>query len=196
MARSRSRLAAEIDFDRDGKQHGFIRLPYSVHRSAYGWIPIPIAAVGRGAGPRVLLMAGNHGDELEGQVALGKLIRELQPGEVRGHVIILPSANFPAAMAGYPIISVNGGYAHGLPVGISFMGTAFSEPTLIKLASGFEAVTRARRAPKFISSLPLPKGVSAFSAKALQRAQLTRHALERRIEMLPRTFRNRLRGVL
>ena len=41
MARSQSRLTAEIDFDRDGKQHGFIRLPYSVHRSAYGWIPIP-----------------------------------------------------------------------------------------------------------------------------------------------------------
>jgi hypothetical protein len=34
MARSQSRLAAEIDFDRNGKQHGFIRLPYSVHRSA------------------------------------------------------------------------------------------------------------------------------------------------------------------
>jgi hypothetical protein len=34
MARSQSRLTAEIDFDRDGKQHGFIRLPYSVHRSA------------------------------------------------------------------------------------------------------------------------------------------------------------------
>ena len=39
MARSQSRLAAEIDFERNGKQHGFIRLPYSVHRSAYGWIP-------------------------------------------------------------------------------------------------------------------------------------------------------------
>lgn len=104
MARSRTRLAAEIDFDRAGKQHGFLRLPYSVHRSAYGWIPIPIAGIGNtggnGAGPRVLLMAGNHGDELEGQVALGKLIRSLQPEEVRGHIIILPSANFPAAMAG------------------------------------------------------------------------------------------------
>jgi len=104
MARSQTRLTAEIDFDRDGKQHGFLRLPYSVHRSAYGWIPIPIAQIsntgGNGAGPRVLLMAGNHGDELEGQVALGRLIRSLDPAEVRGHIIILPSANFPAAMAG------------------------------------------------------------------------------------------------
>jgi uncharacterized protein len=78
MAHSRSRLTAEIDFDRDGKQHGFIRLPYSVHRSAYGWIPIPVACIKNGDGPRVLLMAGNHGDEYEGQVALGKLIRSLE----------------------------------------------------------------------------------------------------------------------
>src|SRR5207302_483256 len=45
-------------------------------------------------------MAGNHGDEYEGQVALGRLIRELDPAEVQGRIIILPSANFPAAMAG------------------------------------------------------------------------------------------------
>src|SRR5271154_5514443 len=100
MARSQSRLTAEIDFDRDGKQHGFIRLPYSVHRSAYGWIPIPVVCIKNGEGPRILLMAGNHGDEYEGQVALGKLIRSLDPAEVRGRIIILPSANFPAAMAG------------------------------------------------------------------------------------------------
>ena len=50
MARSRTRLAAEIDFDRAGKQHGFLRLPYSVHRSAYGWIPIPIAGIGNTGG--------------------------------------------------------------------------------------------------------------------------------------------------
>jgi uncharacterized protein len=100
MAHSRSRLTAEIDFDRDGKQHGFIRLPYSVHRSAYGWIPIPVACIKNGDGPRVLLMAGNHGDEYEGQVALGKLIRSLEAEKVHGRIIILPSANFPAAMAG------------------------------------------------------------------------------------------------
>ena len=61
MARSQSRLIAEIDFNRNGKQHGFIRLPYSVHRSAYGWIPIPVACIKNDAGPRILLMAGNHG---------------------------------------------------------------------------------------------------------------------------------------
>src|ERR1700731_1655012 len=82
MACSRSRLPAEIDFARAGKQHGFIRLPHSVHRSAYGWIPIPVACIKNGDGPRVLLMAGNHSDEYEGQVALGKLIRSLEAEDV------------------------------------------------------------------------------------------------------------------
>src|SRR3954451_24425393 len=100
MPTTRSRLSPEIDLDGDGKQTGFLRLPHSVHRSAYGWVPIPIARISNGDGPRILLMAGNHGDEYEGQVALGRLIRELEPAEVRGHIIILPSANFPAAMAG------------------------------------------------------------------------------------------------
>jgi predicted deacylase len=90
MARSRSRLTAEIDFDRDGKENGFIRLPYSVHRSAYGWIPIPVVCIKNGDGPRVLLMGGNHGDEYEGQVALGKLIRSLEAEKVHGRIIILP----------------------------------------------------------------------------------------------------------
>src|SRR5947208_7146317 len=98
--KARSRLSPEIDLDGGGKQTGFLRLPHSVHRSAYGWIPIPIARISNGDGPRILLMAGNHGDEYEGQVALGRLIRDLDPAEVRGHIIILPSANFPAAMAG------------------------------------------------------------------------------------------------
>ena len=101
MARSQTRLNAEIDFNRNGKQHGFIRLPYSVHRSAYGWIPIPVACVKNGAGPRILLVAGNHGDEYEGQVALGKLIRDLEPDEVSGRIIILPSFR-AIPMAGRP----------------------------------------------------------------------------------------------
>ena len=49
-----------------------------------------------------------------------------------------------AAPAGYPVIQVPASSVFGLPFGISFLGTAFSEPTLIKLASGFEAVTQAR----------------------------------------------------
>jgi predicted deacylase len=89
-----------VDFTLDGKHQGFLRLPHSVHRSAYGWIPIPVVSVKNGTGPRILLMAGNHGDEYEGQVALAKLARSLDPDQVRGQIIILPMANFPAAKAG------------------------------------------------------------------------------------------------
>jgi hypothetical protein len=61
-----------------------------------------------------------------------------------------------AAAAGYPIVQVPAGNVFGIPLGISFLGTAFSEPKLIKLASGFEAVTRerAKNPPTFALMLP------------------------------------------
>jgi amidase len=61
-----------------------------------------------------------------------------------------------AAPPGYPIVQVPAGVVFGLPLGISFFGTAFSEPTLIKLASGFEAVTqvRAHNLPTFAPMTP------------------------------------------
>jgi amidase len=55
----------------------------------------------------------------------------------------------PAALAGYPAITVPAGDTFGLPVGITFMGRAFSEPKLIRLAYAFEQATRARRTPQF-----------------------------------------------
>jgi len=59
-----------------------------------------------------------------------------------------------AAGPGYPIVQVPAGMVLGVPVGISFIGTAFSEPTLIRLASGFEATTHARTVPTLAPSLP------------------------------------------
>lgn len=93
-------LHTEVDFEADGKQIGRLALPWSVTRSAYGYVPIPIAVIKNGHGPTVLLMAGNHGDEWEGQIALGQLIRTLEPDQVAGRVIVLPSANLPAARSG------------------------------------------------------------------------------------------------
>ena len=55
----------------------------------------------------------------------------------------------PAAMAGYPNITVPMGFIHGLPVGISFFAGAYSEPTLIQLAYAYEQATQHRQAPKF-----------------------------------------------
>jgi amidase len=63
------------------------------------------------------------------------------------------ASSTPAAVAGYPNINVPAGYSHGLPIGISFFGRAYSEPALIKFAYAYEQATKHRRAPRFIPTL-------------------------------------------
>jgi amidase len=62
----------------------------------------------------------------------------------------------PAAISGYPNITVPAGNIHGLPVGISFFAEAWSEPKLLKIAYAFEQVTKHRKAPGFLKTLELP----------------------------------------
>ena len=100
MSAGQSLIWTEVDYDKPGKHVGWLNLPHSVTRSAYGVIQIPIAVISHGTGPTILLMAGNHGDEYEGQIALVRFIRAVDPGAVQGRIIVLPAANLPAALAG------------------------------------------------------------------------------------------------
>jgi amidase len=58
-------------------------------------------------------------------------------------------------VAGYPNINVPAGFVFGMPVGVSFFGRAWSEPTLIKIAYAFEQATRARKAPTFLTTVQI-----------------------------------------
>jgi amidase len=61
----------------------------------------------------------------------------------------------PAAVSGYPAITVPAGFVHGLPVGVTFFGRKWSEPVLIKFAYAFEQATKVRKAPKFPATAEL-----------------------------------------
>lgn len=119
-----SQISSEVEFDREGKHHGYLRLPHSVHRSAYGWIPIPVISIRNQDGPTVLMLGGNHGDEYEGQIALSQLAQNIEPAEINGQLIILPMANFPAAMAGHRTSPIDQGNLNR-----SFPGKPLGTPT-------------------------------------------------------------------
>lgn len=106
---SLSPIWTDVDFDRDGKQISALNLEHSVDRSGYGIISIPIAVIRNGTGPTVLLMAGAHGDEYEGQVVLSRLIRTLEAARISGRVIVLPAANLPAAVNGTRLSPLDAG---------------------------------------------------------------------------------------
>jgi hypothetical protein len=90
---------------------------------------------------------------------------------INGDAFLFGSSGF-AAVAGYPLVSVTAGYVFGLPVGITFMASAWSEPTLIRVASGFEAAADVRRAPRFLRTFQQKEE----SGHARDNALLTRGA--------------------
>jgi amidase len=67
----------------------------------------------------------------------------------------LGASSTPAAVAGYPSITVPAGFAYGLPVGMSFIGPAWSEAKLIQLAFAYEQATHHRKPPQFLPTAPL-----------------------------------------
>lgn len=82
------------------------------------------------------------------------------------------SAYGPAAVAGYPSVTVPAGFVHGLPVGMLFFGRKWSEPALIGIAYAYEQATQARRNPGFLTALPVPQGLDAWTQKSAASAHV------------------------
>ena len=97
-----------VDLDKPGKQIGFLMIPHSPHEDAWGVTRIPIAVISNGRGPTVILEGGNHGDEYEGPITICELIRDLDPGEIQGRLIMMPANNVHAVMAGTRTSPVDG----------------------------------------------------------------------------------------
>lgn len=99
---------SEIDFEKQGKQIGFLNLPHSIHDDAWGVLRIPMTVINNGAGPTVILEGGNHGDEYEGPIVLGEIVRDLDPARLTGRLIIMPAINLPAVEAGSRVSPIDG----------------------------------------------------------------------------------------
>ena len=110
-----------VDFDQTGKQVGYLMIPHSPHDDAWGVTRVPIAVIANGKGPTVIIEGGNHGDEYEGQIAICDLIRTIDPGQVQGRLILMPTTNVHAVISGARTSPVDGlnlnrtfpGDAHG-----------------------------------------------------------------------------------
>jgi len=101
-------IRATVDFSSHGKQTGHIYLPYSYNLAGWANLMLPIAVIRNGPGPTALVMAGNHGDEYPGQVAVMRLFRELTVDEVQGTLILIPTLTMPAAKAGTRLSPLDG----------------------------------------------------------------------------------------
>lgn len=97
-----------IDYEKPGKQIGYLGVPQSYNTAGWATQFIPIAVIANGSGPTALLFGGNHGDEYEGPVALTNLVRAVEPADVQGRLIIVPMLNRPAVEAGTRLSPLDG----------------------------------------------------------------------------------------
>lgn len=134
-----TQIISEVDFEASGKQSGYLRVPHSVDRSAYGWLPVPVTVIRNGQGPTLVISAGVHGDEFEGQIAVAELANVLREGDISGRLILLPMTNFPSAQAGRRVSPIDDGNLNRLypgdPKGTpSEMIAHFHEEVILPLA--------------------------------------------------------------
>ena len=104
----KSSISVNVDFDRPGKQAGDLRVMHSCNKTSGGAIPYPIAVIGKGTGPTAFITGGNHGNEYEGQVIAGRIIRELDPDQVNGRIILMPALNYLAVQEDQRVSDVDG----------------------------------------------------------------------------------------
>ncbi len=100
MSAGQSRIVASIDLASPGRRIGHLRLHHSDNEHAASLIPVPIAVIVNGDGPTVLVGAGTHGDEYEGQVIVRRLTHELDLAAVHGRLILMPALNYLASLSG------------------------------------------------------------------------------------------------
>jgi len=101
-------IRCSIDINAPGRHLGHLFIPYSHNLAGWANLMVPIAVVNGGNGPTTLVMAGNHGDEYPGQVAVMRLMRELRPESVKGRLILIPTLTMPAAKAGTRLSPLDG----------------------------------------------------------------------------------------
>jgi predicted deacylase len=92
-------VTSSIDLTAPGKQIGRLQYPKISNTGGWAFSFVPIATIANGEGPTVLVSGGNHGDEYEGQVAALRLIREIEPGQVSGRIIVVPVISKAASRA-------------------------------------------------------------------------------------------------
>src|SRR5579871_3144828 len=92
-------VSSTIDLLADGKQLGRLAYPKITNTGGWAYSFVPIAVIGNGNGPTVLVSGGNHGDEYEGQIAAMRLVQELRPEDVHGRVIVVPVISTAASQA-------------------------------------------------------------------------------------------------
>lgn len=97
-----------IDLDGVGKQMGSFLIPEPSNESGWRNLTIPVVSIKNGSGPCVLITAGTHGDEYEGQIALRDFARSVRDSDVSGQILIVPSLNMPAVAASTRLSPLDG----------------------------------------------------------------------------------------
>ena len=166
-------LAGLIDFD---NQHANVEMPFfqqeifDLAQATDGDLTDPAYLAERAAatnGARNAIDSALAADNLDAIMAPTNGPAWVTKHETGDDFTNFVSASSPAAISGYPDLTVPAGHVLGvLPIGISFFGTAYSEPQLIAMGYAFEQATHARNAPEFLPTLPQPPDVLRLSDRS------------------------------